>query len=132
MPVPSRATTTWALALGFLLVTGVGEGWHLVPGNGHFIALPGGCLCVGIELSASDPGWSGRGSVLTGAARNPIRRADESDCLICRLLGQGQSRAEGSDWAAAAPFRQDVRPLACPALSAPILAPFRPRAPPRV
>ena len=50
MRTSARTIHTWFLAALFAAAVGVGEAWHLVPGNGHLVRLPGGCLSVGIAL----------------------------------------------------------------------------------
>ena len=131
MHVPARVTTTWALAAFFAMATGVREGWHFVPGNGHLVDLPGGYLCVGITLCEVTPRLSGGRPALDNRQRESFPREDERDCAICRLSGQGQSRAETVHFVAATPFGQDLPAAAFSASCKPILPPFHARAPPR-
>ena len=130
MHVPTRVTTTWAFAALFAAAIGVGEGWHFVPGNGHLVELPGGYLCVGITLPRVPPGFLDGRPVLDNGQRESIPCEDEGDCIICRLSGQGKSRAETVDFVAATPLGQDSPPAAFSAFCKPILPPFRARAPP--
>ncbi len=131
MHVPARVTTTWAIAAFFALATGVGQGWHFVPGNGHLVEVPGGYLCVGITLCQAFPWLPGGGPALENGQRESFPREDEGDCAICRLSGQGQSRAETVHFVAATPFGQDLPAAAFSAFCEPILPPFYARAPPR-
>ncbi len=131
MHVPTRVTTTWALAALFVAATGVGEGWHFVPGNGHVVQLPGGYLCVGITLPQGIPAFSGCGPALDNRQRESFPCENEGDCIICRLSGQGQSPTETVSFVAAAPLVQDLPPAAFSAFCERILPPFWARAPPR-
>ena len=130
MHVPARVTTTWALVAVFATATGVGEGWHFVPGNGHLVELPSGYLCVGITLCQATARLSGGGPALDNGERESFPRKDEGDCVICRLFGQGQFRAETVHFVAATPFGQDLPAAAFSAFCEPILPPFHARAPP--
>jgi hypothetical protein len=92
MHLCARATISWLLAGIFALASGVGEGWHLIPGCGHAVELPGGYLFLGVTgpESACSPD--------TGppAVRRPqgdsIPCYDEDECPICRVSGQGKLR----------------------------------------
>jgi hypothetical protein len=48
MRSPTRAAITWVLVGLFAVIAGIGEGFHLVPGCGHAVELPGGYLLVGL------------------------------------------------------------------------------------
>ena len=54
MRLPARATITWLLAGLLALVSGVGEGLHMIPGCGHAVELPGGVLLLGVGEGVDD------------------------------------------------------------------------------
>ena len=128
---PTRVTTTWAIGILFVAAMGIGDGWHLVPGNGHLVEIPGGYVCVGITLSQVAPRFPGWGPALDNGHRDSFPWEDEGDCLICRLSGQGQSRGETVHFVAATPLGDGLPPGAFSAFCEPILPPFQARAPPR-
>ena len=131
MPVPSRSTTTWILTAFFAAAVGLGEGWHLVPGNGHLVEFPGGhCVCVGITLSRACLLAQGDVPTVDSGQRNPVPVEDEDDCPICRLSGQGQLPAETVDFVSAASGGRDLPVVAYRAFYEHIVSPFHARAPP--
>ena len=130
MHVPTRVTTTWVLAALFALATGVDQGWHFVPGNGHLVEVPGGYVGVGITLCRAYPSLSGGEPALDNPEREAFPRAHEGDCAICRLSGQGQSRAETVHFVPAIPFGQDLPATTFSGPCEPIRPPFQARAPP--
>jgi hypothetical protein len=130
MRFPTRATITYLLAGLFCLVSGVGEAWHLIPGSGHAVELPGGFLFLGVANPKSTaPSRAGS----SGAWRpedDSIPCSDEDECLICRLCAQGSSKTESPGfWLALAVVHPVVTtaPLISPA---PVFQPFDARAPP--
>lgn len=130
MHVPTRVTTSWALAVLFAAATGGGEAWHFIPGNGHLIELPGGYLRVGIALPPLAPGAPAGGPALESGQSESLPCENEGDCAICGLSGQTFSQPAMVAFAAATPFVQDVPPAAsCASCESPVLS-YRARAPP--
>jgi len=131
MCVPSRSTTTWILTAFFAAAVGLGEGWHLVPGNGHLVELPGGyCVCVGITLPRAAPPAQDDVPTVDSGQRKSVPVEDEDDCPICRLSGQGQLQAEAADFVSATSGGRDRAVVAECALCEHVVSPFHARAPP--
>jgi hypothetical protein len=86
---PSRSLITWLLAAWFAVLVGVNDGWHMVPGNGHWVETPSGDgLYVGLrervrtcEIPSEEGAFDDDGS-------DPEPWKTEDDCDICRLSGQ--------------------------------------------
>lgn len=87
--IRSQSIVAWFLTAWFAALVGVNEGWHLVPGNGHWVETTGGHGVYvgirGIDLSSAipceDPSL-GQEKPDQGTVKS------EADCAICRLSGQ--------------------------------------------
>lgn len=130
MCIPARAKITWLLAAMFLAATGVGEGWHLLPGNGHLVELPGGYLLLGVRLPQAIPDTSGGGPAFDSGQRWSVPIEDDATCPICRLTGQGQSPAKAVHLVLAIPLKQGLPATSDSVPSAHVARPFDARAPP--
>lgn len=81
-----RQLAIWLLAAVFAAATGGGEAWHLVPGNGHWIELPGGYAPCGFSSCCTTPVGQRDPAVATQPEPDSLTAADF--CLICQLAGQ--------------------------------------------
>ncbi|GEM_PF-5627577 len=92
MTSPARFRTTWVLTALFAAVVGIGEGWHLVPGNGHVVEYPGG---YSFFLGAADAHGDGSSCLPEAGfqANVPTIRGPEG-CPICMVCGQARSGAQ--------------------------------------
>lgn len=130
MRFPTRATITWLLAGLFALTAGVGEGWHLVPGCGHAVELPGGYVFVGLA-SPKSTSFPDAGSPGVGRSQDDSPPCcDEDECPICRLSGQGKLRAEAVGFCLGFAVLHGVPPTPPEISQARTRQPFDPRAPP--
>ncbi|MBM4089099.1 MAG: hypothetical protein FJ276_06665 [Planctomycetes bacterium] len=133
MSLSCRSLGTWALAVWFAVLVSVGEGWHLVPGNGHWIELPKGRgLIVGVVvLTEVERAPDARPSV-TARGRDDLPMKDAGSCIICRFSGQAKQQRVAFDSPSLELFSQPVSEPACPVSGIRISSPFRIRAPPHI
>lgn len=89
MFLPSQSLITWLVTAWFAVLVGVNEGWHMVPGNGHWVETPSGDgVYVGgreRERTSEIPGQEG---AFDDDDSDPEPWKTEDDCDICRLSGQ--------------------------------------------
>jgi len=126
-----RAQTTWFVAALFCLVSAVGEGIHLIPGCGHAVELPGGCLLIGLAKPPMAAFWDGRWPGVRQADGGSPPCYDEDECAICRLCGQGKLPASGVDFRLVLPIPCGWLPISFQAPQSRSFGLFHARAPPR-
>jgi hypothetical protein len=133
MFLPSRYLTTWMLAAWFAALVGVRDGWHLVPGNGHWVETPAGYgvyLGLGAGLPAGDMPGEESAVQDDGSAPGPWKTEDE--CDTCRLSGQDTLPRASLE----CPLPRLTSPRTPQAIRSVIWVcvpqPFQARAPPRV
>ena len=113
----------------FMGATVVGEAWHLVPGNRHYVALSGRrALPLGLRIASPDPtearcgGWK-------LPPQSPAARGAQW-CPICNLVAQGKWAETPFHYSPTWRLEPPPPPLAllcpCPAAG----QPFEARAPP--
>jgi hypothetical protein len=126
----AQLTTIW-----LVLATCVGEGWHLLPGSGHWVQVSPRCsVYLGLLRTAAAAVPSVPGSALAWSGKQrPVQPiGDAADCAICRLLAQAGCQATG----AAVSQCQVPVPGVVPRIHVPVVPalrrPFQPRAPPVV
>ena len=122
-------TLIWLLIAQLALISGLGEGLHLLPGCGHYAKSPAGCLWLGGPRS-STTGSDGP----VRACRSQPPHAPPSlllnECPICSLLAETQRPSQGIAFLAA-PETVAITPLAqAPLSSLDASRAFRARAPP--
>lgn len=131
MPPSYRFLITWTLAPWFALLFAVGEGWHFVPGNGHWVDLPNGRgLIVGGAARFDVSRVPDAGPAVTASRPEDLPHRDAGSCLICRLVGQAKLPRVEFDGPSWKPFAQPVAELARPVFGTHISTPFHARAPP--
>jgi len=130
MRFPTRATISWLLAGLLALVAGVGEGWHLIPGCGHAVEMPGGYVLVGVATPRSiccpDAGSPG----VRRPQGDSVPCYDEDECPTCRLCSQGKLRAEVAGFCPALAVLHAVPATPPETSQARTRQPFDARAPP--
>ena len=112
MRIPARAKLTWLLAAVLTVISGAGEGLHLLPGCGHAVEIPGGLLYLGIDRPA-EPLSSGDGSPTCGSPEGdspPI--LDEDECAICSVCAKSPSHAGVVQFAFVLPVAQSLPEVA--------------------
>ena len=130
MRFPTRTTISWFLVGLLALVSGVGEGFHLIPGSGHVVELPGGYLFVGLVKPKSTFCLDNPSPSVGCPQGESPPCYDEDECPICRLSGQGQSFAEGICLLPVLPVADDLPAIAPCVSHADTPLPFDARAPP--
>ena len=92
--VISRQKTIWVLTAWFAAVVGVGEGWHLFPGNGHLVEYPGG---YSIYLGSGDLETQPLTDPTELALRSALPAVRGADgCPICLVSAQARVGAQGA------------------------------------
>lgn len=127
-----RRNTIWLLAAWFVAVAGIGEGWHAVPGNGHWVEFPNGsCVYVGrLPWSHRDSMGLDRQATFDRRQRGPLSLKDEADCAICRASGQDRGQDASLGVSASDSIAQEAPILAGVFVCPPVLRAFHARAPP--
>ena len=130
MRSPTQATTTWLLIALFAVVSGIGDGFHFVPGSGHAVELPNGLYYFGLARPQGGPS-ADDGTCRVGRSQHERPLVlDEDECAICGHSSKGQSRAKAVVFPLVLPVGQDVPEIASFAVDARPLLPFHARAPP--
>lgn len=129
MSAPLRTLTIWCVTALFAAATGVGEGWHLVPGTGHIVEYPGGYRFYLGDAGRDARAYAGGPAGIEQQGQLPSRGADY--CSICALTGQ--AKVAPLAIVSAAPCLQTASPPPLAPLSVCLRLgqPFRARAPPR-
>jgi len=124
----SCSAANWFLA-GLVLLSGMaGVALHSIPGNGHLIQLPVGCLGVGVLLDLDRSGnpqtaiQNGRGC--------PYPCEDADECPICRFSGQSQLSEGGHNGLELARLVENLPSAVLPDRPGAVLFAFEPRPPP--
>lgn len=112
-------------------MSGVGEAWHLVPGSGHAVELPGGLLLLGLTRAPTTRG-DGGDTALGHSRGDSFPCFGEDECPICRLCAQGKSPAKAARFFAAFSVAHAVSTASPPAYRAAAPSDFDVRAPPLV
>jgi hypothetical protein len=121
------------MAAWFAVLVSIGEGWHFVPGNGHWAALPDGRGLVVGEVARADVGRvPDAGLGLTDRRPDDLPLKNAATCLICRVSGQAKLPRvafDGPSWESSSqPLADPEYPVSAMRISSVIHA----RAPPRV
>jgi hypothetical protein len=129
----SRRLTTWILAAWFAAVAGIGEGWHAVPGNGHWVELPNGsCVYVGrLPWSSQDCLVRDAKASFDRGQRDSLSLKDEADCAICRASGQDRGQDASLGALSSVLLAQDAPILDSILVCTPVVRAFNARAPPQ-
>ncbi|GEM_PF-1646844 len=132
MSTHSRRLTTWILAAWFAAVAGIGEGWHAVPGNGHWAEFPSGLsVYVGrLPQSSLDSLGLDRQATLDHGQRGPMSLKGEANCAICRISGQDRDQDTSPAVLAAGAIVQDTLVLVSRFVGTSVLRAFCARGPP--
>jgi hypothetical protein len=118
------------MATAFAVSTGVGEAWHLVPGNGHYVEVGGRNLSMGVPLFPDNGRVVPRGSSVGGQQLPSSRKSVR--CPICNFWGQGKLAAYAVFCELPLPIVDELfDPISQPCRRA-ALRPFEARAPPWV
>ncbi len=89
MPLLDRKFAAWLLIALFATASGLGEGFHFVPGCGHYIALPRGYF--GLGVAGFPVSWADRtGAEVAPARDKTILILDEDECAICSFAGHAK------------------------------------------
>lgn len=103
----SNKPITWSLIIALTIVSGVGEGLHLIPGCGHGVEVGGRVLLFGIEFARPDAPISDWLCVERSDDPNiPMR--DEDDCPICSLLARCFSLTSHVQFVLVMPLTHDL------------------------
>lgn len=123
---------TWILTAWFAALVGVDEGWHSVPGNGHWVELPGGCgVYVGYTGADRTGSVPCEENAFDDRERDPLPVRDAEGCAVCRLSGQLKFQRAPLDRPLSEAIERPVSRFVCPAFGIPVLRPFHARAPPQ-
>ena len=131
MLLKTRATITWSCIVSFALLSGVGEGFHYLPGCGHPVSAGNTYLWLG----ALTPGMSlGTGDRTTRVER-PIKNRSPvatAECPICQHFSFASSTVTRVVFVAVSALTQALPALDCPQPPPAAARPFQARAPPCV
>jgi len=125
----SKKPITWSLILALTMISGVGEGLHLIPGCGHGIEVGDRVLLLGIRIAWPGTPISDRPCVERSDVPS-IPMWDEDDCPICSLLAQCPSLTSHVQFFLVMPLTHDVAPAAACDAPSPSLRVRWARAPP--
>jgi hypothetical protein len=118
----------WLVATLFAVATGVGEAWHLIPGNGHYVELPGRHLSLGIWLPRSPDRVNPDAPSLETRQTDSARAA--GGCRICDFRAQGNPFTIPSPPVQPLALVDGVLALDCGFSVPAAFQPFQARAPP--
>ena len=132
MRLASCRLIAWILTAWFAALVGVGEGWHFVPGNGHWLELPSG---YAVYVGDREPGrvcWAASEAAALGdGERAPQPARDAENCAVCRLCGQLKLPRVSLESPSPETLERSVCLLVWPAVSIHVPRPFHARAPPQ-
>lgn len=128
----TRPTIIWFCVLSFAAISGLGEGFHFLPGCGHVVPAGNtnlwmGALDPGMRLGSSD-GVTRIERPLS--SRSPTATADQ--CPICQHFSFASSVARAVVFIAVSAAVQTLPPTECPQPPPTTAGPFQARAPPHV
>jgi hypothetical protein len=128
----TRATITWFCLLSFAAISGLGEGFHFLPGCGHAVSAGNtnvwmGAIDPGMRLGSSD-GTTRIERPLK--SRSPITTAEQ--CPICQHFSFASSVASAVVFVAVSTAVQTLPATTCPQPPPTTAGPFQARAPPQV
>ena len=87
MSVIVRKSVTLVLIALLAVISGVGEGLHLIPGCGHGVAVGDRVLLLGIDRPDVPPSDNGHSQVgLPQGVRIPVFA--EEQCVVCSAISQ--------------------------------------------
>lgn len=126
-----RKQTAWMLIAALAIISGVGEGLHLMPGCGHGSPCGNGYVLLGISLPDDQlPGDDRPGVDIPNDFKIPFY--DEDQCEICSFIAQQATRTATVQFILVMPLAYELPAVA--ALDAPATEQccFQARAPPLV
>jgi hypothetical protein len=109
MGIPTRRIITWYLTAFFAALVGVHDGWHFVPGNGHWVETPGGHgVYVGIREADRRSEIPCKEGAFDQEYPEPEPLKSEADCAICRFSGQQKQLRLSFDCVLSSPAQQSA------------------------
>jgi len=128
MQTHARKVTAWLVFVTFLIVAGVGEWLHCVPGCGHGIRVGNGFLWLGLPLPDVQTPTDGQPRVDRQGRSLPVY--DEDQCAICSVLAKSFSKTGPVQLVLVTPLVLDLPPVASCDVCSEAPHSFQARAPP--
>ena len=126
----SRTATTWFLAGLLALISGLGEGLHLIPGCGHPVEFSGVSIWVGSGKPETADCLHQPSPGVGDQSDDSVPYYGEDDCPICRVSGQAQLPAAVIGFCLVLPIAHGMLPTGRQCLQADTVQAFHARAPP--
>jgi hypothetical protein len=124
-----RKLIAWFLIATLVIIAGVGEGLHCLPGCGHGVETGGRLLLLGISLPENLQPINDRPQVERPESRD-IPIYDEDLCAICSTAGQTCTSVDSFQFVLAVPLMHELPTAVTRDAFAAAVRLFQARAPP--